>query len=1028
MLSSSPMRGVRSFVCSLLFGCSLVQGAVPGFTFGAGGSPVNPSAVVPTDNAATAAVGSSLNPDVVSPGYVSRVNPEPTTTNSAFVFSGVNTATGNYYQSTLDMLADLEGLSFVFERFYNSLDPYNDHLGQGWTHSYDITIQVLQNGNLILKDRGGIEIPFKPASGGKFTPTIPGVFDVLKARVPATDGYILTRADQRVFTFSPSGHLQMIEDEAGNFLQLRYMAQPSRPGFFVIRTITHKNGRVFNFTYNSLGQLISILDTETGETVQYGYDQGGRLTSFTDTLNATTQYEYSGELQESEASDGLLESVTNALGQTVVQNSYDAQDRVQSQIDGSEETTLFAYASGQTTITDPRGNIVRHLYSGFKLIAIIDQLGHKIELTYNARNLLVTRKEPGSIIRYTYDARGNLTGITNATGNQTVFTYNARNDLLSVRDPLGRITRFTYDAEGNRTSATDPLGNKTSFKYDADGNLLEVIDANGNSTKYSYNAEGRLVTVTDAKGQVTQYTYDELGDRTAIINAKQNTTALSHDSYHRLTSITDPLGFRTSYEYDAAGNMESVTDANERTTEFTHDTQSRRTSILYPGGQTVQFVYDENGNRQQMTDELGTTLYRYDDANRLTQVTFPSGKKVTYGYDAAGNMTSITYPDGKIVRYQYDSARRLTRVTDWDGRATVYTYNAAGEVIKVAYPNQAAIRLTYNAASRITQVQNDFTGGSTPAAQSIKRFAYVYDAVGNVLKITDGNGNDTTFTYDKLNQLTSFTKGGQTTQYTYDAVGNRTNLQSPSANTAYTYDAADRLVQAGAITFEYDSNGSLIKKNTLPNPVEYRFNSANRLVLVDDGSVRIRFTYDGDGNRALQRIGTSTIEFVNDVSTPLVTVLAENGPEGNISYVRGRALISGSSPSFEFFPLYDVQRTVVGAVNNAGLLNQTYGYDPFGITTAIAGSLGNSNKFRYTGEALEPSPDIYYLRTRYYDPKLGRFLSKDPFLGFDTTPITQNLYVYGRNNPVRYTDPTGLVVCDLVDEVSWPCAPSIWDW
>src|SRR5205814_1340075 len=127
--------------------------------------------------------------------------------------------------------------------------------------------------------------------------------------------------------------------------------------------------------------------------------------------------------------------------------------------------------------------------------------------------------------------------------------------------------------------------------------------------------------------------------------------------------------------------------------------------------------------------------------------------------------------------------------------------------------------------------------------------AYVLDAVGNRLRVTDGSGKSTFYAYDKLSELTSVTVDTSVTSFTYDAVGNRLKLTAPSTSISYSYDAADRLLSAGSTTFAYDANGNQINKTAGKNTFIYQYDAANRLTGVSGGGAASSFTYDGDGNR-----------------------------------------------------------------------------------------------------------------------------------------------------------------------------------
>ena len=100
--------------------------------------------------------------------------------------------------------------------------------------------------------------------------------------------------------------------------------------------------------------------------------------------------------------------------------------------------------------------------------------------------------------------------------------------------------------------------------------------------------------------------------------------------------------------------------------------------------------------------------------------------------------------------------------------------------------------------------------------------------------------------------------------------------------------------------------------------------------------------------------------------------------------------------------------SVTSLSNGAGSLVQTYTFDSFGNQTASSGSL--TNPFQYTAREFDPETGLYFLRTRYYDPSTGRFLSEDP-LEF----LTGEPYSYVSNNPLIFADPFGLAPGDWWD-------------
>jgi RHS repeat-associated protein len=607
-------------------------------------------------------------------------------------------------------------------------------------------------------------------------------------------------------------------------------------------------------------------------------------------------------------------------------------------------------------------------------------------------------------------------------------------------------------------SVTDPLSHTTSYTYDAVGNKTQVSDANGKITSYAYDGLNRLIRVTDALGGVVTYGYDPVGNKTKMTDANDHVTTYQYDAVNRLTRVTDPLGQATVYGYDAVGNKTSLVDAKGQTTTYAYDTLNRLTQIAYPGS-TVQYAYDAVGNRTVMTDTTGTTTYVYDALNRLTSVTSPgSSLTVSYTYDAVGNRTRITYPDGKQVTYTYDAANRLTTATDWASRVTSYSYDPVGNPTAVAYPNSTSASYTYDAANRLLQLTNTGPGGT------ISGFSYTLDKVGNRTQVAEADGDVLTYTYDALYRLTGVSeqmrvdfdnncavdvadiqqvasrwrmkstdpgwdplydldgdgdidivdimqtsaRWGETCEratYTYDPMGNRLSMTTPAGAITYTYDVADRLLSTSDGTaFTWDANGNMLSKGT----TTYAYDVANRLTQVVSGTTTAQFTYDGDGKRFNKTANGTATHYLYDVNTSLPVVLAETTGGADTLYTYGADLTAMTAPGgAQTYYHYDGLGSVRNLSDGAGAVIASYTYSAFGNLRLLKGSSDNS--FQFTGEQTDDETGLLYLRARYYDPSVGRFISRDPVPGMDIIPQTLNRYSYVQNNSPNSADPSGKI-------------------
>lgn len=920
-------------------------------------------AMTAPEAAAIGPVGTTANP---SGGTTTKITKTTTGT--------VDTASGNQYLTVVDYAVPGAGLRFAFVRAYNSLDSYSGPLCRGWTHSYNVLLTVA-GANVVIKEADGHTNVFAPgATAGTFTPPA-GNFDVLSSSGANT--FLLTRRNQTVFNFGPI---------------------PLNPSVIRLLSITDKNGNSQTLAYDTIGNLIMVTDVG-GATFLFTYDANGHLTSLKDTaLNRTVSYSCSsldltgvvdptGQLTSyTYSSDGRLISIS-AASRIAISNSYDSVGRVVSSSrypagTGAACTTTFSYddVNRVTTVTDPLGAATKHYYSG----------------------------------------SGVFTKLLNAVGAQTLYTHDGQNQVVSMTNPLGGVTHHSYDARGNRISTTDPLVHTTNWVFDSKNNLTRVTDANDSSTNFAYDARGNLSSVTDAAGGTTSYSYDSRGNKTAIVNAKGSQTSNTFDSANHLVSSIDATGKATTFTYDAGGNLLSQTepDGNKRT--YSYDALRQLTGITYLNGPLtatgpVSYSYDAHGNRVSMVDPTGTTRYAYDSLDRLTSVTFPGNRVVSYGYDCNDNRTSTTY-SGKTVSYSYDAVNRLLSASDGSD-VTQYTYDAAGNPLSVDYPNGAAVSYIYDAANRMTRVANTYIGSDSGPISS---FTYSLDNVGNRLQVIDGAGNPTTFTYDPLYRLIGSIVGAKATAYTYDAVGNRLTQTAPGLSLSYTYDAADRLISAGSTLYAYDANGNQISRKVGKNTTTFAYDAANRLVSASGGgNLTSLFTYDGDGRRVGQNVGSATYAYLNDVAAGFTTVLNETGPDGDIKYVWGVALISADGPTFMNFYHYDGQSSVAGVTDLTGHLEERYVYDVWGrlLLSVPNPGIGTQNKIRYTGEASDPGTGLIYLGGRYYDASLGRFITGDQLEGSERSPQTLNRFVYVTNNPATFTDRTKLAAEDAVSDV-----------
>ncbi|UCD80392.1 MAG: cadherin-like domain-containing protein [Desulfobacterales bacterium] len=475
------------------------------------------------------------------------------------------------------------------------------------------------------------------------------------------------------------------------------------------------------------------------------------------------------------------------------------------------------------------------------------------------------------------------------------------------------------------------------------------------------------------------------------------------------------VAYVTEYTYDLNGNIRIRTTPDNDTIEYQYDGLNRLIRKIYPDFSEVVYQYDANGNRIEMTDPSGTTYYSYDRNNRLRGVQFPGINPIYYAYDKVGNLTQITYPTGEEVIYAYDDDNRPVSVTDSTG-TTLYTYDSlTGNLIQKVLPNGVVTELEYDLAKRVTDMVNKKADGTL-----ITSYHYEYDENSNrkkVIETTPTGSKTTDYTYDKLNRLLSATASDGTYEiYTYDSSGNRLIKETQDGTINYIYDQDNRLLSAGSTYFFYDQSGNLIRKIAPDKTIQYTYEFENRLIEYFDGTNTITFEYDGDGNRISKTVNGVQKKYINNIATPITQVLFETTDQNHVinRYTYGFSRLNQINQGLVSFYLYDSPgRSVTALTNNSQDVINSYTYSGFGNISG-ANEL-TENSYKFAGEQYDEETGLIYLRARYYDPAIGRFITKDPFPGNTPTPQTSNPYPYAQNNPVNASDPEGKYLESFLD-------------
>jgi RHS repeat-associated protein len=973
----------------------------------------------------------------------------------------VNLANGNVFVGATDLAVSGVGLDLAVNRFYNRLDTgFSGAFGPGWTMSpgRDAGLEIYnhgsEDGSVAFYGPSGYAVPFAKRRDGTFRNTLTGVDGRLtynsttseytvrfnytgEKYVFNADGLLTKRLDENgntiSYTYNTSGRLTSMTDTIGRSVTVSYgtnnlissisdWSSPARTWSYtywsstnLLKTVTDPESNVTSYEYNGSKDLTKITDgrgnqtrftyatsstSETYEkiTVRYvtnnttgaGFDwlyefckidtacpegdgdgSSRRRTILTDP-NSTSSDERRTTFYIDTA--GRINEVKDARDKTR-KTGFGINSRVENYENANSKITSYQYDDDQT---DPD-----HKLRFITLPAAANHTAATSQLQYHSSRPFQVEHaiDPeGRTIDYGYDS---------STGNLTSTSYTPQSGTTETAS-------YTYNSKGLPTQATDYKGNVTTFENDPSGlygpagaHLTKIDHPSplGDET-FTYDAVSRLATVTDGKGQKTEYSYDKLDRVTQLTFRKADTTVES----------------TTSYVYDANGNVTSMTDATGTTT-YQYDKLDRLTKETLPGSVITDWVYD-GINLTSMTRSSETTSYGYDKVNRLTSLTEPSSSVITFGYDDEGNRTRTTFPAGSglvSTCAYYDPANRLT---------TIYTRPGDADSCDSTEPGGTHT----SGAADITFFKYDYSIDDPLESNPDYRID-----TGLRQTVKTKAGDTTTYTYDglgRLRQAVNVLSSQQwATQYTYDANSNRcasrtltTTLPSlPTCNptidantTKYTVNAADQLTaidtQGGTNNQTYDNNGNLV------NGARWAYNTQDQAKSYQPaGQSPINMTYRGGGQSDRATAGSTT--FTADALglgrevTGSTTTHYTRTPDGEILGFR--------RSSSSYYYALDGLGSVAAVVKDDGTTAATYDYDPFGAVRSSTGSLTNSYKWLGSlGVYDDATTSLYKMGTRWYDPSIGRFTQRDPVPGGALNP-----YDYAAQDPINFTDPSGLWVC-----------------
>ncbi len=768
-------------------------------------------------------------------------------------------------------------------------------------------------------------------------------------------------------------------------------------------------------TKGVLSAVRTLVDTVNGNNryrqTKFMYESFGNITTET---TSTGYY----------LSNGIVYTAgVDQVQQTVYDSSYHTYPVKITDAEGGVTTLQYDMAIGKPkSETNPNGAVTTAAYDNYGRMVSITRPGDstptfKVTYTSSSIGMTVLTQQLIDGSRYLGNKRyydgwgrqykqesGSVSGTTFTVARSVETSYiNANNTKQSMPYGPGENAVYTTRVVNSSTqtlTVTNPDTTKTIVKVDGLNSIF--TDANGKSTTTKKDIHGNVTGVTPPLGPDVTYTYDAL-NRLKITTRGGSGMTLTYNFGGQKTSMTDPDLGSWNYKYDALGNLKTQIDARGCSLSMSHDDLNRLLNKSSSGtgcGSQVNesFAYNSIGLRSSMIDGSGSTAWTYDLRGRqITEKKTITGTAYNtyWTYNSGDQVVSMTYPDGEVVTTAYNNLMQPNSLIGDNTYEANAAYDSAGRMISRTLGNGLKSTFTYNAWNTAAGRLKKITSGT------LQDLAYTYDAVGNILGITDAKSGETqSYTYDSLDRLTGWKMNGIVKElYGYNAsTGNLTT--SGGATLTYGEPSHDHAVTAmGSNTYSYDANGNQKARTIAGVTYSLGYDAENRMVSVSSSGLNASFVYDGDGRRVKSTINGVVTTFIGnhyEVSTGMLSKY----------YFLGGARVAMRQAGLIYYPLTDHLGSTTLTTDESGAVVSELRYTAWGKTRFTSGS--TPTKYQFTGQYSNSYINLLDYGSRYYDPALGRFISPDTIVPLATQGTQAfDRYAYANNNAVRYTDPTG---------------------